>query len=302
METQIVSVDSAARREASRELRYTMLRAPWNQPLEPDAVPPLDDLLAEHDGIAVGTGRLFPGRTPKEALLRGMSVRAEYRRLGIGQSLLTALEDRARGRGCDRLVANARTVYLRFYLDHGFRDIGDGPKLFDAIPHRRIEKPIAHDDFRRWSLTLRSATDTDGPRLQNLIFRCLAEFGMQPEQDGIDRDLEAICASYEGGAFWVLESADKNIAASVAMLPLGGRTYELRRMYLDANYRQSGIGRALLGLALNWAYRKKAHRIELETATSLEAARQLYLWAGFKRCEGELETQRCDQRMAMDLV
>lgn len=298
----ITPITSPAQRNGSEALRYAVLRQPWNQALETDTRPPWDDLVAESDDAVIGTARLFPGDEPGAGLVRGMAVCPRHQRQGIGNMLISALELRARGRGCDCLVANGRSEYLDFYRQHGFRDLGEGPTLFNAITHRRMEKKIDHANFQAWGLHLRAARNTDRKALQTLIFDCLAEFGMQPEYNGIDQDLDNIQTAYAGGAFWVLESKTREIVGSVAMLPLSPGVFELRRMYLRADQRKSGLGRALLGLALNWArHRGHARRIVLETATVLQRARELYLWVGFQNYEGELETKRCDQRMAMDI-
>ncbi len=286
----------------SQTLRHSVLRAPWGRALEPDTTPPADDLVAEEDGQVVATGRLYVSADGRQARIRGMAVAPEHQGHGLGTGMLEALEMCARGRGCSEIKLNARTSALAFYLRAGYADLGAGPTLFDSIPHRVVGKRIDHDDYAPWGLQLRPARDTDGPALQALIFGALAEFGMQPEHDGIDRDLEALEATYAGGAFWVATNAQDRPVASVGMLPLPvPGHFELRRMYLAADHRGRNLGRALLGTAMHWAYTQNATYIELETATVLERARHLYDWAGFTTVSGELETRRCDQRMGMAL-
>lgn len=288
--------------QGSQILRQAVLRTPWGRDLEPDTTPPADDLVAEQDGRVVATGRLYLSPDGRHARIRGMAVAPEYQGQGLGSGMLQALELCARGRGCSDIELNARTSALAFYLHAGFTDRAAGPTLFGSIPHRVAGKRIDHNDYAPWGLQLRQARDSDGPALQALIFGALAEFGMQPEHDGIDRDLEALEATYAGGAFWVATNAQDQLIASVGMLPLPtDGHFELRRMYLAANHRGRNLGRALLGTALNWAYAQKATYIELETATVLERARHLYSWAGFTTVSGELETRRCDQRMGMHL-
>ena len=164
-----------------------------------------------------------------------------------------------------------------------------------------MSRDIHHDDFRPWNQRLRPASDKDAPALRDLIFATLAEFGMQPEHDGIDRDLDALEDTYADGGFWVTETPNGDIAASAGMLPVAPGIYELRRMYMHAHHRGHGLGRALLGLALHWARQRRAHSVVLETASVLEAARHLYEWAGFRPDDAPLETQRCDQRMVLTL-
>lgn len=286
----------------SRRVREAVLRTPWQQPLEEDVTAPDDDLIGEINGHVVATGRLFVSNDGRCARIRGMAVSPGHEGRGLGHAILQALEDRARGRGCTQLELNARSSALGFYSKAGYSDLGPGPTLFGSIDHRVMGKTIAHTDYSQWGLHLRPVRDADGPELQAMIFDCLAEFGMQPEHDGIDRDLAALESTYAGGAFWVAENSAKRIVASAGMLPL--RTpghYELRRMYIIAGFRGQQLGRALLGTALQWARQQAAGYIELETATVLESARALYEWAGFRTIEGELETLRCDQRMGLQL-
>lgn len=289
--------------EGSRRLREAVLRAPWGQTLEVDTVPPDDDLVGVINNDVVATGRLLVSPDAHRARIRGMAVSPAVQRQGLGHRMLQALEERARGRGCSQLELNARNSAVGFYTQAGYADAGAGPTLYDSIPHRVMTKSITHTDYSPWDLRLRPVRDADGPALQAMIFGCLAEFGMQPEHDGIDRDLETLEATYAGGAFWVAVNEAGQIVASVGLLPLATPGhYELRRMYLAAGYRGRQLGRALLGTALHWARQHGAGYLELETATVLEAARHLYLWAGFQPVTGDLETRRCDQRMGLRLT
>lgn len=299
-QVQIVAANTAEHMAASEALREKVLRAPWGMELEADEHPPAENLVGLIENRVVATGRLFID-VDCRAQIRSMATEPHYRGHGVGQRMLAALEQRARGRGCSKMWAHARTHALPFYTQAGFVDIGDGPTLGGQITHRVVERPIDHDDYRPWNLALRPARANDGPALSKLIFACLAEFGMTPERDGIDRDLEAIVETYAGGAFWVAENAQGHIEASVGMLPMGNHAYELRRMYLAQPYRGSGLGRALLGTALNWAHMQSARYVELETDSALKAALHLYRWAGFTPVCAQLETQRCDQRLGLRL-
>ena len=64
--------------------------------------------------------------------------------------------------------------------------------------------------------------------------------------------------------------------------PVDSGTCELQRMYLTSAARGAGHGRQLLRRCLDAAGAHGYRRCYLETAASLEAARQLYLSAGFR--------------------
>lgn len=286
----------------AQALRLAVLRAPWGQSLEADPTPgPVDDLIL-HDGQKVlATGRLF--QQGQIGRVRGMAVAEERRGQGLGGQMLQALLLRARGRGCTQVQAHVREAASSLYLRQGFVDQGPGELLFDAIPHRQMLRPIDHADFRPWGLQARPAVNADRVALEGLIFGALAEYGMQPESQGFDRDLEDIESAYAQGIFEVLIDSQGQIQGSWALRPVEDQPQrlELRRMYLHPQQRARGLGRALLGRALALALERGCRWMELETATALKEARQLYQWAGFGPCGGRLETQRCDLRMEMRL-
>jgi GNAT superfamily N-acetyltransferase len=71
--------------------------------------------------------------------LRGMAVRAEHRRCGLGAAMIAAGADQARRRGCTVVWANARDSALDFYVANGFTVVGDGFRTTDTdLPHHRI--------------------------------------------------------------------------------------------------------------------------------------------------------------------
>jgi predicted GNAT family N-acyltransferase len=93
-------------------------------------------VVALAGGIPIGTGRLLPdGHIGRMAVLR------KWRGQGAGSALLAALIDAARGRGLSRVMLNAQTRALAFYLRHGF--CAQGEEFLDAgIAHRRMWRDI----------------------------------------------------------------------------------------------------------------------------------------------------------------
>lgn len=70
-----------------------------------------------------------------------MAVDANYRRRGIGRTLLSWLLEDARGRGATLAYLHAQIVAEGFYLRCGFKPAGG---VFDeaGIPHRLMEFPL----------------------------------------------------------------------------------------------------------------------------------------------------------------
>jgi predicted GNAT family N-acyltransferase len=93
-------------------------------------------VLAIADGVPIGTGRLLP-----DGHIGRMAVLPKWRGQGVGSALLTTLMDTARELGLSRVMLNAQTQALPFYLRHGF--FAEREEFLDAgIPHRRMWRDI----------------------------------------------------------------------------------------------------------------------------------------------------------------
>jgi ribosomal protein S18 acetylase RimI-like enzyme len=127
------------------ELRWKILRAPWQQPRGSER-DPLDEnsthlMLVDAAGRVTGVGRLH-FNTVGEAQIRYMGIDVAHQRKGLGSRLLDALEYRARELGATRIVLDAREAALGFYNKHGYTALGSGHTLFDRIAHVRMVKRI----------------------------------------------------------------------------------------------------------------------------------------------------------------
>jgi putative acetyltransferase len=150
---------------------------------------------------------------------------------------------------------------------------------------------------------LRYATNADRERIRSLVYGVLEEYGLQPDPGATDADLDDIERSYfaRGGTFHVLEDEDGSIVGAYGLYPLADQTCELRKMYLHRDYRGKGLGRHLLEDALARARRSGFTKITLETASVLREAIRLYERYGFKPCEADHLSCRCDQAYALKL-
>ena len=93
-------------------------------------------VLAQIDGVPVGTGRLLPdGHIGRMAVLR------EFRGRGIGSAMLLHLIELARAAGVRLLILNAQTHAMAFYRRFGF--IADGETFLEAgISHIRMTRTL----------------------------------------------------------------------------------------------------------------------------------------------------------------
>jgi GNAT superfamily N-acetyltransferase len=125
------------------DLRWKILRAPWNQPRgsEQDEREQSSYHLMvtndRHDVVAVGRLHF---NSICEAQIRYMAVAVGQQRKGIGTRLLEALENRAVALGADRIKLEARETALGFYLRNNYRPEGPGHVLFNTITHVSMTK------------------------------------------------------------------------------------------------------------------------------------------------------------------
>ena len=140
-----VSPQSAVEWDDYFDLRWRVLRAPWQQPRGSEK----DDREAtsEHlmfvgsDSRPLAIGRLHVN-TPAEAQVRFMAVDPAAQGRGLGGTILQEVERRARAAGASSIVLNAREDAQRFYQKHGFDVVGPAPTIFDAVKHVRMRKNL----------------------------------------------------------------------------------------------------------------------------------------------------------------
>ena len=129
---------------------------------------------------------------------------------------------------------------------------------------------------------VRAATDADAAAVRGLVFPIMQEFGLGLAPDGADADLFAIEASYTARGGWLeLVTLEGELVGTVGMYPVDERVVELRKMYLRADHRGTGLGKAVLARSIGRARRAGFEEIVLDTATALEAAIGLYRRFGF---------------------
>jgi len=84
----------------------------------------------------VGTGRLLP-----DGHIGRMAVLKEFRRKGVGGSILEKLMEAARRRGDREALLAAQVRALSFYRRHGFESVGE---VYDeaGIPHQAMRRAL----------------------------------------------------------------------------------------------------------------------------------------------------------------
>jgi putative acetyltransferase len=122
--------------------------------------------------------------------------------------------------------------------------------------------------------------DTRKEEVHDLVLGVLLEHGF--EYDRLkDADLNDINDYYfaSGGTFFV-GIEDGRVVGTAGVRKLGGNLCEIRRIYLDRDFRKKGNGKKLFMAALDFA-EKNCSGVMLKTDSTLTKAIDMYLKQGF---------------------
>ena len=127
------------------QLRWQLLRAPWNQP-EGSEVDDIEDqcfhlMAVDEDAQVIGVARL-QFNSDDEAQIRYMAVEKTYHRHGIGRELINTIETYAGESGRRKIVLDAREPAVGFYQKLGYSVEEKSYLLFDEIQHYRMMKTL----------------------------------------------------------------------------------------------------------------------------------------------------------------
>ena len=140
-----------------------------------------------------------------------------------------------------------------------------------------------------WRLALSPANRADAHAVIALIGRVYAEYGFMYDPALEVPDLLNFAAHYEAprGTFFVVRCGHR-VVGSVGAERLDSSSAELHRLYLEADLRGRGMGRALVEAVIDWCRSQAICRLILWSDTRFEQAHRLYMRMGFRR-SGERE-------------
>ncbi len=146
-------------------------------------------------------------------------------------------------------------------------------------------------------LSTRQATAADRDKIGLFLAEMLRDFDLDLDHYGVDSDLMKFPESYQGGYFGlIMDDVDLKIVGTFALYAMSDQVAEIRKMYLHPKLRGQGIGKQLLKFIEEKAVDLGFVRLELETATSMKAARALYEKNGFIEMEPMHNKARCQHR------
>ena len=150
--------------------------------------------------------------------------------------------------------------------------------------------------------TLRNYKQGDEPGVFAMVEFSLKQYGLSVNPEGTDSDLENINRSYilPGGSFKVIEENGR-IIGSCGLYKINTAVCELRKMYLNPEFKGKGLGEKMMIDAFSTAKRLRFSKMILETNSCLVEAVCLYRKYGFTEYKPEHLSDRCDYAMEKHL-
>ena len=131
--------------EAYYDLRWRVLRKPWQQPKGSEKDELEDEsfhiMACDENNNVVSVGRLH-FNNEAEAQIRYMAVVPEHENKGIGSLTLKALEEYASQKHYKTIVLDSRENAVGFYQKKGYELLEKSHLLFDSIQHYRMGKTL----------------------------------------------------------------------------------------------------------------------------------------------------------------
>jgi putative acetyltransferase len=151
---------------------------------------------------------------------------------------------------------------------------------------------------------IRPAKNEDMASIKNIVFGILQEYGLKPNENGKDNDLNNIEQNYfsNNGYFGVaVERTSNNIVGTFGLHPINKNICELRKMYLLRHVRGKGLGKYMLNFAIEFAREKHYSKIFLETISPLKEAISLYKKIGFTEVKPLEINDRVDRAFELNI-
>ncbi len=143
----IIQPSNSAEWEAYFQLRFEVLRKPWNEPIgseksEDDATS-LHALILENTGKAIAVARIHQS-IKNQLQVRFMAVRPEFQKKGIGGGMLKFVEKIGVKQYPEtiEIILHARENAIEFYKSNGYNIVEESYVLFGEIQHYLMKKKV----------------------------------------------------------------------------------------------------------------------------------------------------------------
>lgn len=126
-------------------LRFEILRKPWNQPFSSTKDAWEDQsihvLMLDEKNEAVACGRLQIN-SKYDGQIRSMAVREDIQGKGLGKKIIEYIEKKADELNLKTITLDARSNAVKFYERCGYTVVGESYLLFGVIQHYKMVKKM----------------------------------------------------------------------------------------------------------------------------------------------------------------
>lgn len=132
------------------------------------------------------------------------------------------------------------------------------------------------------SCIVRPAVSADYAAIRVLLHDYAISLGIHVSEHEFRRELDQLPGEYAPpGGVLLVAIVDNVVAGCIGLRNLNGTAGELKRLYVQPDYRGRGIGRQLIMAAIDIARQSNYKCICLDMVPGLEVAEQLYASLGF---------------------
>lgn len=144
---------------------------------------------------------------------------------------------------------------------------------------------------------IKQASNNDIETIKNIVFSVLKEYGLEPNQEGIDNDLDDIESNYtnNNGYFGLILDSSKKTLGTFGLYKIDENSCEIRKMYFLPTLRGKGWGKKVMKILITKAIENGYKNVLLETNSVLKEAIELYKKCGFEELKDYKLHSRCDQ-------
>ncbi|MCZ2471698.1 GNAT family N-acetyltransferase [Aquirufa ecclesiirivi] len=130
--------------EAYFQLRFKVLREPWNQALGTEHLsddPTAIHVFAIENNQVLGVARMHES-SPQQGQVRCVAVASSHQGRGIGKLLMNFLEQKATENNWKEIILEARENAVPFYSNLGYVIEKESYLLFGEIQHYTMKKVL----------------------------------------------------------------------------------------------------------------------------------------------------------------
>jgi ribosomal protein S18 acetylase RimI-like enzyme len=129
-------------------------------------------------------------------------------------------------------------------------------------------------------------TDAEIAGAKRLIVEYIQWLNQDLSFQNIDDELNNFPEKYQepAGAFFIAKKNDE-IVGTVGMNKLENKICEMKRLFVNDNYKGNGIGKKLVEIIIEEAKNKKYEKMRLDTLNTMDAALGIYYKNNFYRIE-----------------